>query len=147
MTGYLGSALRQPVLLAAGSTPGGDPLSLTDLDEAIDSVDGVTHLVMSQVMQDLLWKASSQIFLFGFITWDKTSAGDRYAYYNDIPILICSALDFNEANPGGGPAFGTSVYAVALTSAKLGKPLKSLLKLHGRPTARIWGVKNADVVG
>lgn len=145
---YIGSALHQPILIAAGGTPGGDPLSLTDLDEALDSVfDGDTHLVMSQAMQDLLWKASSRNPLYGgFIVWDKTPAGDRYAYYHDVHILVCAALDFNEANPGGGPALGTSVYAASLPGSVLGKPLKSLVKLHGRPTARIWGVRNADVV-
>jgi hypothetical protein len=44
------------------------------LDEAIDAVDGATHLVMSKRMRNLLSAASRQTSVAGFITWDKSSS-------------------------------------------------------------------------
>ncbi|AXQ68623.1 major head protein [Caulobacter phage CcrPW] len=104
--------------IPAGGTNGGDPLSLQILDEAIDAVEGATHLVMSKRMRNLLSAASRQTSVAGFITWDKTEFGERIAYYNDLPILVTDyddknvqVIDFNEACPGGGTT-GTSIYVL-----------------------------------
>lgn len=105
--------------IPAGATPNGDALSLQVLDEAIDAVEGATHLVMSKRMRNLLSAASRQTSVAGFITWDKTEFGERIAYYNDLPILVTDyddknvqVIDFNEACPGGGTTTGTSIYVL-----------------------------------
>ena len=107
--------------IAAGATPGGDPLSLSVLDEAIDQVDGANYLLMSKKMRNRLSAASRQTGVAGFITWDKDDFGTRIAYYNDLPILVTDYDDknqqviaFNEACPGGGATTGTSIYVLAI---------------------------------
>lgn len=105
------------MLFANGSTSGGDPLSLANLDEAIDAVDGANYLVMSKRMRNLLSQSANNPNVTGYVTWDKSEIGERIAYYNDLPILVtdyddlgAQVIDFTEANPGGGSAVGTSVY-------------------------------------
>ena len=107
--------------IAAGNSAGGDALSLTVLDEAIDAVDGANYLLMSKKMRNRLSAASRQTGVAGFITWDKDDFGKRIAYYNDLPILVTDYDDknqqviaFNEACPGGGSTAGTSIYVLAI---------------------------------
>jgi hypothetical protein len=108
-------------LIPAGATAGGDPLSLQVLDQAIDAVDGATHLIMSKRMRNLLSAASRQQSVAGFITWDKSEFGERIAFYNDLPILVtdyddtnAQVIDWTEACPGGGATTGTSIYVVSI---------------------------------
>jgi len=108
--------------IAAGSTGGGDALSLSVLDEAIDAVDGATHLIMSKKMRNRLSAAARNTGTTGFMVWDKDEFGNRVAFYNDIPILVTDYDDtntqviaFNEACPGGGSAVGTSIYVVNMS--------------------------------
>ncbi len=108
-------------LIPAGATAGGDPLSLTVLDSAIDQVDRPTHLVMSKKMRNRLNAASRSTGVAGFIVWDKDEFGTRIAYYNDLPIL-CTDYDdkgnqviaYNEACPAGGATTGTSLYVLSI---------------------------------
>jgi len=164
-------------LFPAGASAGGDALSLQVLDDAIDAVDGATHLIMSKKMRNLLSNATTNTSVTGFVTWDKNEFGQRVAYYNDIPILIVDyddennqVIDFNEANPGGGAAVGTSIYIVnigdegvmgiqngvmevddlgQIDSAPVLRTrlewLVSLAVLSGRAAARVWGIKQAAV--
>ncbi|AXQ69147.1 major head protein [Caulobacter phage CcrBL9] len=111
-------------LIPAGASSGGDALSLTVLDTAIDQVDGATHIIMSKKMRNRLNAASRQTGVAGFITWDKNEFGTRIAFYNDLPILVTDYDDknqqviaFNEANPGGGATVGTSIYVVNISEA------------------------------
>lgn len=108
-------------LFAAGNTSGGDALSLAVLDEAIDQVDGPTHLLMSKKMRNLLSQAAKNPNVAGYVVWDKDEFGNRVMFYNDLPILVTDydaegkqVIDFNEANPGGGSSVGTSIYVVKL---------------------------------
>ena len=108
-------------VIAAGSTSGGDALSLNKLDELIDQVDSPTHLIMSKAMRRLLTGAARDSNIGGFIAWTKDEFGSQLAMYNDLPILIADyddtgsrIIDFNEANPGGGSPVGTSIYCVSL---------------------------------
>lgn len=164
-------------LFAAGASSGGDALSLAVLDEAIDAVDGATHLVMSLRMRNLLAQAARTPTVAGYVTWDKNEFGERIAFYNDLPILCTNyddknaqVIDFNEANPGGGSAVGTSIYIVhvgdegvvglqngTMEVTDLGEIqsspvlrtriqwLVSMAVMSGRAAARIWGVKKAAV--
>lgn len=106
-------------IVDAGSTNGGDPLSLIKLDELIDAVDGANALIMSKAMRRRLSAAARTQGVSGFMTWDKNEFGRKIAFYNDLPILICDhdddgarILDFNETGSGGANASATSIYAV-----------------------------------
>ena len=164
-------------LIAAGNTSGGDALSIELLDDAIDQVDNPTHLIMSKKMRNKLNTAARKN-IGGDIVWGLDEFGKRIAYYNDLPILVTDRdnesneiIGFNEANPNGGAAVGTSIYVVSfgpnmITGLQNGildvedlgeidaKPvyrtrlewLVSFAAQHGRCAARVWGIKNADVV-
>jgi hypothetical protein len=106
-------------LFPAGGTANGDPLSLATLDEAIDQVDGATHLVMSKRMRNLLSQSAKNQAVSGYVVWDKNEFGERVMFYNDLPILTTDyddtgvqVIDFTETCPGGGTATGTSIYVV-----------------------------------
>lgn len=164
-------------LFPAGVASGGDALSLAVLDEAIDAVDGATHLIMSKRMRNLLAQAAKTPTVAGYVVWDKNEFGERVAFYNDLPILVTDyddrnsqVIDFNEANPGGGSAVGTSIYVVHIGDEGIvglqngvmevddlgqmnDKPvlrtriewLVSMAVMSGRAAARIWGIKRAAV--
>lgn len=164
-------------LFAAGNSSGGDALSLAVLDDAIDQVEQPTHLIMSKKMRNLLSQAAKNPNVAGYVTWDKNEFGERVMFYNDLPILVTDydndgkqVIDFNEANPGGGSAVGTSIYVVhigddgvsgiqngTMEVNDLGemndKPvlrtriewLCALVVLNGRAAARVWGIKKAAV--
>lgn len=111
-------------VVAAGSTSGGDALSLAKLDEMIDAVDdnlGAKFLLMNKTMRRRLSAAARLSTVGGYITYDLDGFGRRVTRYNDLPILIVdkdetntAILPFTEANPGGGSAASTSIYCVAL---------------------------------
>lgn len=108
-------------LIAAGSTSGGDALSLAILDQAIDQTLNPTHLVMNKTMRRRLTQAARTTTVGGYITYDKDAFGRQVTKYNDLPILIVdldntqtAILPFTEANPGGGSAASTSIYVVSM---------------------------------
>lgn len=112
-------------LLAAGSTSGGDALSLSKLDELIDQVANPTHLLMSKAMRRRLTQAARTTGVSGFIQWEKDAFGRQVAVYNDLPIITVEndnndlpILAFDEACPGGG-ATGTSIYCVSFGDGML----------------------------
>jgi hypothetical protein len=165
-------------LLDAGATSGGDALSLFKLDTLISKVDDPNYLIMNNTMALRLAQAARNTAVGGFITWDPNQFGQRVMSYNGIPILIArednignDILPFTEANPGGGAAASTSVYAVSfgdggvvgiqngpLDVRDLGeleaKPVfrtrvewfASIAVFHGRSVARLRGVKDAAIV-
>lgn len=164
--------------MAAGATAGGDALSLLMLDELIDRVDNPTHLLMSKAMRRRLTQAARNTSVGGFITYGVDAFGRQITKYNDIPILVAYSgnggtepIAFDEANPGGGSAVGTSIYCLSLGPGKvvgiqngsmdvrdLGeldeKPVfrtrvewySAIAMYHGRSAARLWGIKDAAVV-
>lgn len=106
-------------LLDAGATSGGDALSLFKLDTLISRVDSPNYLIMNKTMAMRLAQAARNTTVGGFITWDPSEFGQRIMAYNGIPILQVeednmgtAILPFSEANPGGGAAASTSIYAV-----------------------------------
>lgn len=110
-------------LIANGASAGGDPLSLTELDIAIDQVDSPTHIIMSRSMK-LKFAAAfrSSTFPNGLFSMQGGSDGGQskqIMMYNDLPILVgypqnsnTKILPYTEANPGGGSAVGSSIYVV-----------------------------------
>lgn len=112
-------------LIAAGSTSGGDALSLAKLDELIDQVNSPTHLLMSKTMRRRITQAARSTGTSGYVTWDKDTFGRQIARYNDLPIVTIEndnedvpIMGFDEACPGGG-ATGTSIYCVSLGAGML----------------------------
>ncbi len=106
-------------LVANGATSGGDPLSLQNLDAAIDAVANPTHILMSKAIRRRLTAAARSTTLGGNIQWQLNEFGRRVMMYNDLPILVpfpdnggTEPVAFDEAAPGGGST-ATSIYVVS----------------------------------
>lgn len=90
-------------------------LSLAKLDEAIDAVDGATHICMSKSVRRRLTVAARTSTIGGDITYTIDEFGRQVTNYNGLPILIVDKdntntdiLGYTEANST------TSVYVLAL---------------------------------
>lgn len=106
-------------LLDAGSTDGGDALSVSALRDLIDAVDNPTHLIMSKKMRNLLSAAATDTTIGGYIAYDKDEFGRRVTMFDGLPIVVTDydaegkqIIDFNEVGAGGSTATATSIYAV-----------------------------------
>ena len=106
-------------LLDAGSTDGGDALSVSALRDLIDAVDNPTHLIMSKKMRNLLSSAATDTTIGGYIAYDKDEFGRRVTMFDGLPIVVTDydaegkqIVDFNEVGAGGSTATATSVYCV-----------------------------------
>lgn len=106
-------------LLNAGSTDGGDPLSVSALRDLIDQVDDATHLIMSKKMRNLLTAAADDPAVGGYITKGVDEFGRRITEFDNLPILVVDydalgnqIIDFNEVGSGGPTPTATSVYCV-----------------------------------
>jgi len=113
--------------IAAGTTNGGDALSLAILDQAIDQTLNPTHLIMSKAMRRRLTIAARTYTIGGFITYQKDAFGRQVTMYNDLPILICdldnassAILGFTEvSNNVSAAATATSLYVVSFGDGML----------------------------
>lgn len=112
-------------VISAGSTAGGAALSLAALDEAIDAVDGPTHLVMSKAMRRKFTAAARDPAVSGYLVTTKDAFGRPQYVYNDLPILVAynnnggdEILPFNEASASGA-ATATSIYVASLGEGKV----------------------------
>jgi hypothetical protein len=136
-------------LVDAGSTDGGDALSLAKLDELIDAVESPTHLLMNKTMRRRLTVAARTYTIGGFITFEQDAFGRRVSYYNDVPIMIVDTdnegndiLPFTEVGSGGSTATATSIYCVSMEPSKLigiqSKPMEArdLGELQTKPAMR-----------
>jgi hypothetical protein len=112
-------------VINAGTTSGGDALSLAKLDELIDAVDDPMYLVMNKTMRRRLSQAARNYTIGGFVTYTLDEFGRQVTRYNDIPILI--ADEDNEGNQilpftevaYTGSSVCTSIYCVSLGDGKL----------------------------
>lgn len=161
-------------LIDMGATAGGDTLTLAKLDEMLDALDGADVLYMNRTLRR---KVNALIRAAGQTQEMVTDAfGRQILSYAGVPIATvdtdetgAEVLGFTEANPGGGSAVGTSIYAVkfgadeytallqngAIDARDLGeletKPAfrtrvewyVSPAVFNGRGVARLWGIKNA----
>ena len=105
--------------IAAGSTGAGDVLSLTKLDELIDTVDDPTHLLMNKTMKRRMAAAARLTTVGGYITYELDSFGRRVHFYSGLPILVADKdneyddiMPFTEATTTGA-ASGTSIYCLS----------------------------------
>lgn len=106
-------------LLDAGSTDGGDALSVSALRDLIDAVDNPTHLIMSKKMRNLLSAAATDTTIGGYIAYDKDEFGRRVTMFDGLPIVVTDydaegkqIIDFNEVGSGGSTATASSIYCV-----------------------------------
>jgi hypothetical protein len=145
----LQARLTSNQIVDAGSTDGGDALSLKKLDELIDTVENPTHLIMSKGMRRLLTAAARDADVGGYITWGLDAFGRQIAKYNDLPILIAdydntgsSILAFDEVGSGGSTATATSIYCVSFTDGMLSgiqggeMGVRDLGELQSKPAMR-----------
>ncbi len=107
-------------LLDAGTTSGGDALSLYKLDQLIDSVDDVSALLFPKVLRTRMTPAARSATVGGNVSWDKDEFGRRILRYNDTPIIVpyesnqgTDFMAFDEAAPVGGQLATSSVYALS----------------------------------
>jgi hypothetical protein len=107
--------------LAAGSTSGGDALSLYKLDQAIERVTNPNAILMSHSMFPRLMQAMRNPSISGYIVQQPDQFGIQRYTYAGIPIYFGykrdrhgTILPYTEANPGGGSAASTSIYILSL---------------------------------
>lgn len=87
-------------------------LSIAKLDEAIDSVDGATHIAMSKSQRRHLTAYARTL---NAISYDVDEFGRQVTKYNDIPILLID--EDNEGNQILGyteTSSTTSIYVLAI---------------------------------
>jgi hypothetical protein len=164
-------------LIDAGATSGGDALSLFKLDTLIARVDQPTHLAMNKTMALRLAQGARNTAVGGYVTWQPNEFGQRVMAYNGLEILeieednsMAQILPFTEANPGGGAAASTSLYALSLGAGRLvgiqNEPVQtrdlgeletkpvfrtrvewyaSIAVFSGKAVARLRGVKDAAI--
>jgi len=113
-------------LISAGSTSGGDALSLAKLDELIDAVDNPQYLIMSKAVRRLLSAAARLSTVGGYITYEQDAFGRKQTMYGDLPILLADKdnnntdiLGYNEAGAGGGNSVCTSIYCISTDEDKV----------------------------
>ena len=151
-------------------------LSLATLDEAIDRVQGPTHIIMDGRLRNLLSRAAKSS-VGGDLYFGKDDFGRRIAFYNDLPILITGdnaagerIIDFNEVGPGA-TANTTSLYVVSLGDGKVKMLQNGIMEVadlgevqdkpvmrtrvewlvgmaieHGKAVSRVAGITKAAVV-
>ncbi len=136
-------------LISAGSTDGGDALSLAKLDELIDTVDEPTHLFMNKAIRRRLSAAARLATVGGYITYELDAFGRQVTKYNDIPIMIVdfdnegsAILGFSEVGAGGSTATATSIYCISTMAGKVsgiqngGIDVRDLGELQTKPAVR-----------
>lgn len=162
-------------LIAMGSTSGGDTLTLAKLDELVDAVTGRPDVLFMNAT--LRRKVNTLVRASGAAIETVNDAfGRRLEAYGGVPIGVIeedetgtAILGFSEANPGGGSAVGTSIYAVrfgvgefvsGLQAGEMdvidqglysgGVAYRTLIEwicgmavFHPKSAARLYGIKNA----
>jgi hypothetical protein len=159
--------------IAAGNTNGGDELTLDKVDILLDAVQGGADvLFMNKTMRR---KVNKLIRAAGQAQETVSDAfGRQISAYAGVPIGVIEQdkdgneiLPFTEANPGGGVAASTSIYAVRFGVAEMVSGLQAgimdvldlglnrtfyetlvewicgLGVFHPKAAARLHGVKNA----
>lgn len=109
-------------VLSNSASANGAGLSLVKLDEAIERVDGATHLLMNKATRR---NFGAYLRTQSAINYTRDEFGRPVMTYNDLPILIAdqngdlAAIDASEAYTGGGTADGSSVYVLSMQIGKL----------------------------
>ena len=133
--------IQGDALIANHATGAG--LSLSKLDEAIDEVDGATHILMSKSVRRRLTVAARTASVGGNITYVLDEFGRQVTYYNDLPILLVDK-DNNNTDILGYTETGstTSIYIVAFGEGQVsglengGMDVRDLGELESKPALR-----------
>jgi len=108
-------------LIASGAAATNSVLTLTKLDELIDSVEDPTHLIMNKTFRRRLTAAFRTSSISGAVTYDVDAFGRRIAKYNDLPILICDKDEDNQnilpfSEVGNGTTVCSSIYCTSFAA-------------------------------
>ena len=113
-------------LFYAGTTDGGDALSLAKLDELADRVHNPTHYIMNKAMKRRLEAAQRTYTVGGFVTFGPDEFGREITKYKNLPILLMDKdntdtdiMAFDEVGHTGSTATATSIYCVSLGEGML----------------------------
>jgi hypothetical protein len=141
-------------LVNAGSTSGGDVLSLSALDIVLSRVRPISNnaklVIYSNITLALrLAAAARNPTVSGYVIQTKDMFGMPQMTYQGIPWRVIEQdysgtdiLPFTEANPGGGTPASTSIYVVAMSDSDLtgvqtgGIEVDDLGKLQTTPAYR-----------
>jgi len=115
-----------PQCFSAGSTGGGAALSLSLIDEAIDSVTDPSIIIGGLWLGRAFDKAARTTTLSGYISYQPDEFGRKVRYYRGLPVLTVTGprgnddtvLPFTEA-AASGAATATSAYICAFGPGKL----------------------------
>ena len=106
--------------IANGATSGGDPLSLSRLDEAIEAVPGANAIMIPRPMRLRFMAVLRNQALAGNIMQSVDGLGRPLLQYNGLPLLAAypendgvDPLAFDEAAPGGGST-AASIYVARI---------------------------------
>lgn len=107
-------------LIDAGTTSGGDALSLYKLDQLIARVDDPSAIIMPKSLRLRFGPASRLSTVGGNVTFTVDEFGKTVTSYNGLPILVpfesnqgTDFMAFDEAAPTGGQLATNSVYVVS----------------------------------
>ena len=115
----------QLIHAGATATTASTGLTLSKLDQLIDTVDDPTHLIMNKTERRMLTAASRLSTVGGHLSFDIDEFGRQIVSYNGLQILIAGKDNTNtEIIPlteaaGDGSADGTSIYCVSLGDGML----------------------------
>lgn len=113
-------------LLHAGTTSGGDALSLSKLDEAISQTLNPTHIVLSRKLALRFGAAARSSSIGGYVVQTVDALGRPVLSYAGLPFVVVDLdnngdeiLPFTEVTYNStvwnGTATGTSLYVVSMT--------------------------------
>jgi hypothetical protein len=104
-------------IFANSSASGGGPLSLKQLDRAMDLTDGANAILIPRALRARFAAAERSTNIGGFVTQDKDDMGRVVTRYNGVPMYVgyeigrlAPLLPFNEVAAGGGAAVTASIY-------------------------------------
>jgi hypothetical protein len=133
--------LTGDALIANHATGAG--LSLAKLDEAIDAVDGATHILMSKSVRRRLTVAARTAAVGGDITYTIDEFGRQVTNYNGIPVLIVDKDNENNDILGFTETGTTaSIYVVAIGEGQVsglenqGMDVRDIGELESKPALR-----------
>lgn len=147
----LKNRIRSNQIIDAGSTDGGDALSLLKLDEAVDACKSPTLICMNKTLLRRIG-AFLRISTSHQLEYDVEMVGKRLTRWAGIPVLGVSGrvpteevLPFTETGSGGTTATATSIYILSagvgrLVGIRNGLPTMRSLGEMETKTAQKWRI-------
>jgi len=137
-------------LIYNNASNGGGPLSLAQLDAAIDQTTNPTHIIVSKAIRRRLTTAARTQDLSGFLETTKDNFGRILMLYNGLPLLVpyednggTEPIAFDELGFTGATATATSLYVVGFGEGLVtgiqstqGMMVRDLGELQTLPTMR-----------